>query len=161
MVWKPHVTVAAVIEQEGQFLLVEEHTDKGLQWNQPAGHLEPGESLQHAVIREVLEETGYHFEPSAWLGAYLWQPEAQAPTFLRFAFVGRVSGPVPGHRLDPDILRAHWQSREALESQVAKHRSPLVMRVVDDYCKARDSQALLSLDTLITYPFSTEFQHGK
>ncbi|MFA7680593.1 MAG: NUDIX domain-containing protein, partial [Pigmentiphaga sp.] len=74
MVWKPHVTVAAVIEQEGQFLLVEEHTDKGLQWNQPAGHLEQGESLQQAVIREVLEETGYHFEPSAWLGAYLWQP---------------------------------------------------------------------------------------
>lgn len=161
MVWKPHVTVAAVIERESQFLLVEEHTEHGLQWNQPAGHLEPGESLEQAVIREVLEETGYHFTPEGWLGCYLWQPQAEEPTFLRFAFVGRVRDPDPGHTLDPDILRVHWQSRQALARQADKHRSPLVMRVVDDYCRAREQGQWLGLDALITYPFSTECKDGK
>lgn len=133
MIWKPHVTVAAVIEQNGRFLLVEEETDDGILFNQPAGHLDPGESLTEAVIRETLEESAHHFSPDAVLGIYHWHQAAHNRTYLRFAFTGTIIGTEPDRALDDGILRTAWQTPEEMRALQARQRSPLVMRCVEDY----------------------------
>jgi 8-oxo-dGTP pyrophosphatase MutT (NUDIX family) len=137
-IWKPHVVVAAVIERDGEFLLVEEHTDAGIRFNQPAGHLEDGESLLDAVRREVFEETAHHFEPEALLGVYRWRhPEKPQRTYLRFAFSGRITGFDPTATLDDGILRALWMSTEEIEAQRDRHRSPLLLDCLRDYQRGR------------------------
>jgi ADP-ribose pyrophosphatase YjhB (NUDIX family) len=136
-VWKPNVTVAAVIEQAGRFLLVEEETDGGLRFNQPAGHLEAGESLVEAAAREVLEETAHRFRPESLVGIYQWPRPDGAVTYLRFAFAGRVDGVEAGRALDAGILRAVWMSLQEVEATAARHRSPLVLQCIRDYLDGR------------------------
>lgn len=131
--FRTRVTVAAIVERDGRFLLVEERTETGaLVWNQPAGHLDPGETLLAAAVREAREETGYRFVPEALVGVYLWRHPAGEGTYLRAAYAGRVEGE-PDGRLDPDIVRTHWRTREELAAEPARLRSPLVLRCVDDY----------------------------
>ena len=137
MIWKPHVTVAAVIEHEGCFLLVEEHTDEGVRFNQPAGHLEAGEALCAAVVRETLEETGHDFVPEALVGVYQWRRDGGEPSFLRFAFSGRVVGHDAQRALDTGIIAARWLTLAEIHARQAEHRSPLVMRCIDDYLAGR------------------------
>ena len=133
MAWKPHVTVAAVIEQGGKFLLVEEETDEGIRINQPAGHWEFGESILAGAIRETLEETAHPFTPTHVLGIYHWSRPCGDITYLRFAFTGSVGAPIPGHTLDQGILRAVWMTPDELKADASRHRSPLVLRCVHDY----------------------------
>jgi len=133
MIWKPNVTVAAVVEQDGQYLLVEEQTSSGLLFNQPAGHLEPGESIIHGAIRETLEETGYTFVPRSVLGIYHWHSPAEDTTFIRFAFSGSVSDYDPGRPLDTGIVRADWFGIDEIRSMTYCHRSPLVMKCLEDH----------------------------
>jgi ADP-ribose pyrophosphatase YjhB (NUDIX family) len=133
MVWKPNVTVAAVIEQDGKFLLVEEHTSQGLLFNQPAGHLEANESLLAAVARETLEESAYEFEPQNLIGIYRWHAPGSDTTYLRFAFTGRILAHHPEHALDDGIVRAVWMAPEEIRATTARHRSPLILRCVEDY----------------------------
>jgi len=109
MTWKPNVTVAAVLERDGKFLLVEEETDEGIRFNQPAGHLECRESLTDAVIREALEETGYSFVPQYLIGIYNWRNEAMDVTYLRFAFAGEITGHDAQRPLDEGIIAARWK----------------------------------------------------
>lgn len=135
-VWRPSTTVAAVVEREGRFLLVEETIDGRRVLNQPAGHLDPGESLVAACRREVLEETAHRFEPTALVGIYRWHYAQAGVTFLRFCFRGRIEG-IDARPLDRQILRLHWLSREELAARRAEHRSPLVQRCVDDYIAGR------------------------
>ncbi len=133
MIWKPHVTVAAVIERDGQFLLVEEHTSQGVRFNQPAGHLEAHESLFDAVVRETLEESAYHFAPKNLTGIYRWHAEAANRTYLRFAFTGELTDFEPNRALDTGIIRALWLSPEEIRAMQSRHRSPLVLRCIEDY----------------------------
>lgn len=132
-----HLTVAAVIEQDGKFLCVEEHADGTLRLNQPAGHLEPGESIIDGAVRETLEETAYDFVPVSVLGIYRWRHPRKGVTYVRVAFTGTVNGPRPGYPLDQGIERAVWLSPEALRAQQARHRSPLVLRCVEDHLAGR------------------------
>ena len=108
MIWKPNVTVAAVIERDGKFLLVEEETESGLAFNQPAGHLEAGESLLDAVVRETMEETAYPFRPTALVGIYQWRHPVKDLTYLRFAFSGELQGEALPRALDEGIVAARW-----------------------------------------------------
>lgn len=133
MVWKPHVTVAAVAQRHGKFLFVEERVGGELVINQPAGHLDPGENLIEAVVRETLEETAWHFEPEALVGIYLWRQPQNGSTFLRFSFAGRVSGHDTSLDLDDGIERALWLTRDQIISQQPRLRSPMVLRGVDDF----------------------------
>lgn len=133
MIWKPTVTVAAVVEQEGKFLLVEERTDEGVLLNQPAGHLEADETLLEGVVRETLEETAYHFQPEFLLGVYRWRRPGSRITFLRFAFTGRVARFDGQRKLDHGIIRAAWMTEAEIREQTHRHRSPLVLRCVQDY----------------------------
>lgn len=133
MIWKPHVTVAAVIEQDGKFLLVEEETEDGIRFNQPAGHWEPDETLEQGVAREALEETAYHFSPEWLQGIYRWRHPRKDITYLRFAFAGRVLDHEPQRQLDSGILRAVWLSPDEIRVTADRHRSPLVVRCVEDY----------------------------
>lgn len=136
-IWKPHVVVAAVIERDGRFLVVEEETEAGIRLNQPAGHLEDGESLLDAVRREVFEETAHRFEPEALVGVYRWRHAGKGRTYLRFAFTGRITGHEPDSPLDVGILRALWLTAGELAVQAERHRSPLLQRCVDDYLAGR------------------------
>ncbi len=131
MIWKPNVTVAAVIEQNGRFLVVEERDTNQIVFNQPAGHLEKDESLLEAVCRETLEETGRNFTPHAVTGVYRLPHASEDVTYLRFCFCGTCSEPLADKELDVDIIATHWKSREQL-TQLAL-RSPLVLRSIDDY----------------------------
>lgn len=137
MSWKTHVTVAAVVESNGRFLMVKEHASGKLVLNQPAGHLESGESLVEAVARETLEETAWHFTPESLLGVYQWQQTGRHRTYLRFAFCGSVSGHDPRQPLDDGIVEAIWLSREELERRSMQLRSPMVMQCVDDYLNGK------------------------
>ena len=137
MVWKPDVTVAAVVQRDGQFLFVEERASGRVVLNQPAGHLEKDETFPAAVARETLEETGWTFVPEAIVGLYVWQPEHMTRTFLRVAFAGRLGGHDPSRPLDHGILRTRWLDRDQLLMQQSRHRSPLVLRCVDDYLAGR------------------------
>ncbi|HEX5092055.1 MAG TPA: NUDIX hydrolase [Burkholderiales bacterium] len=135
--WRPSVTVAAVIELDGRFLFVEEIANDRRVINQPAGHLDPGESLLQAVAREVLEETAHRFAPTGLVGIYRWRYDPEDVTFLRFAFRGRVEGVEPGRALDKEILAAVWLTPAELAARRAEHRSPLVQQCVDDYLAGR------------------------
>ena len=136
-IWKPSVTVAAVIERQGKFLLVEERIDGRLVLNQPAGHLDPGESLAAACRREVMEETAHHFEPTALVGVYRWHYPEKDLTFLRFCFSGRIGGFDSSRKLDKEIVRLHWLTAEEVKERRAQHRSPLVQQCVDDFLAGR------------------------
>lgn len=130
------MTVAAIIERGGRFLLVEEETGDGIRINQPAGHLDPGETLVAAAARETLEETAHPFEASALLGVYMWSSNAGRQggiTFVRFAFIGSVGAVETGRKLDRGILRTLWLTTDELRARRAEHRSPLVLQCVDDY----------------------------
>lgn len=130
---RPAITVAAVVETHGRFLLVEERVGGRLVFNQPAGHVEPGEDILDAVVRETLEETTGHFRPQALLGSYLWQHPGTGALSLRFAFIGEVTRFDTGRALDPDIERTVWLTRAELLERVDCLRSPLVLGCIDDY----------------------------
>jgi 8-oxo-dGTP pyrophosphatase MutT (NUDIX family) len=144
---KLSVTVAAVIQQEGRYLLVEEQTDDGIRINQPAGHLEPGESILQGTVRETLEETAYEFSPTALVGIYRWPHPASGVTYIRFAFCGELGSHQVDRVLDRGILRTLWLTPEQLRSRAASHRSPLVLRCVEDHLAGR----YYSLDMLVHY----------
>ena len=135
--WKPSVTVAAVIEQGGRYLLVEEHTPEGLRLNNPAGHLDLGESPAQGVAREALEETAHRFTPTDLVGVYVsrFQREARGEdiTYLRFAYCGELGPVEPGRALDDGIVRTLWMTLEEVRASVARHRSPLVLRCIEDH----------------------------
>lgn len=135
--WKPSVTVAAVIERDSRFLLVEEETAEGLRFNQPAGHLEDGESLLCAVARETMEETAHPFTPEYLVGVYQWPRPQGDVTYLRFAFGGRVGEGDPALALDEGIVRAVWMTLEELRATRERHRSPLVLQCVEDWLSGR------------------------
>lgn len=128
-----HLTVAAVVERHGRYLVVEELAGGQHVINQPAGHVEPGEALRAAVVRETQEETGWHFEPSAISGIYLWQHPENGERFLRVVFCGQCSNHQPGQPLDEGILRTLWLSRQELAERGPQLRSPMVLRAIDDY----------------------------
>ena len=132
--WKPpSVTVAAVIERDGRFLMVEEDYDGHRVFNQPAGHLDPGESLVEACAREVMEETAHRFTPQSLVGIYRWVYAPRDITFLRFTFAGRLDGLEAGRALDGEIIATHWFTRAELAANAAQHRTPLVLSCIDDY----------------------------
>lgn len=142
--WKPSVTVAAIVERDGRYLLVEEQTREGLRLNNPAGHLDPGESLLEAVVRETLEETACAFTPEALVGVYLsrFRRPLHAPgeperwddvTYLRFAFCGQVGSPNASRPLDEGILRTLWLTPDEVRAAQARHRSPLVLQCLEDH----------------------------
>jgi 8-oxo-dGTP pyrophosphatase MutT (NUDIX family) len=147
MIWKPTITVAAVVEQDGKFLLVEEHTDEGAVLNQPAGHLEADETLFDGVMRETLEETAYHFQPEFLLGIYRWRSPGSHITYLRFAFTGQVADFDEQRQLDQGIICAIWLTEAEIREQAYRHRSPLVLRCVQDYLAGKR----YPLDILIHY----------
>ncbi len=131
-VWKPNVTVAAVVQRDGRFLLVEEETEAGLAFNQPAGHLECGEALVRAVAREALEETAYHFRPTHLVGIYTWRHPTRDVTYLRFAFGGDLVGWEADRQLDSGIVATHWLTPAEIRREAGRHRSPLVLRCIED-----------------------------
>ncbi len=142
--WKPSVTVAAIIEREGRFLLVEEETPEGLKLNNPAGHLDPGESPAEGCAREALEETTHRFTPTHLLGIYLsrfQRPQTDGSvediTYLRFAFAGELGAVVPGRQLDTGIVRTVWLTPEEIRASAARHRSPLLVRCMEDHLRGQ------------------------
>lgn len=147
MVWKPNVTVAAVIQRDGRYLLVEEETDEGIRFNQPAGHLECGEALVDAVVREALEETAYHFKPTALLGIYQWRNEKKDVTYLRFAFTGELRGWEAERQLDAGIIAARWLTPDEVRACADRHRSPLILRCIEDHLAGKR----YPLDLLVHY----------
>ncbi len=139
--WKPSVTVAAIIEREGRYLLVEEETPEGLRLNNPAGHLDPGESPEQGVAREALEETAFVFRPTALVGIYLsrFQRAATAEdiTYLRFAYCGELGDFNPQRTLDTGIVRTLWMTPDEVRASAERHRSPLVQRCIEDHLAGR------------------------
>lgn len=133
MSWKPSITVAAVVENDGRFLLVEELIRGERVFNQPAGRVEAAESLVAAVARETLEETAWHFEAEWFLGVYPWRSVANQRTNLRFAFTGRVFAHEPARALDAPVIATHWLRREELLLATRTLRTPIVLRCIDDY----------------------------
>lgn len=139
--WKPNVTVAAIIERDGKFLLVEEHCPEGLRLNNPAGHLEPDESLVEGCMREALEETTCLFRPTALLGVYMSRTRraaqggapAQDLTYVRFAYCGELGATQAGRQLGSGIVRTLWMTPDEIRASAARHRSPLVVRCMEDY----------------------------
>lgn len=157
--WKPSVTVAAVIARDfdgiQKFLLVEEQTRDGLKLNNPAGHLDPGESPVQGCARETLEETAFHFTPTALVGVYLSRFEQAALgkgatmdiTYLRFAFCGELGEHVAGQALDEGIVRTVWLSADEIRACTHLHRSPLLLTCMEDYLAGRRYPlALLTTD---------------
>ncbi|MCL2644869.1 MAG: NUDIX hydrolase [Betaproteobacteria bacterium] len=135
--WKPNVTVAAVIERDDRFLLVEEETTDGLRFNQPAGHLEANESLLQAVSREAMEETAHPFTPEYLVGIYQWTRPQGDVAYLRFAFGGLAGERDPARALDVGIVRTVWMTLEELHATRARHRNPLVLQCVEDWLSGR------------------------
>jgi 8-oxo-dGTP pyrophosphatase MutT (NUDIX family) len=133
MRWKANVTVAAVIEKDNRFLMIEEESDDEIVINQPAGHLEKDESIIAAVKREVQEETAWEFQPSSIVGIYLYPSTNNDITYLRICFSGQCVNHKPEQKLDEGIIQAMWLSKEELEAKSANLRSPLVMQCIDDY----------------------------
>ncbi len=135
--WRPSVTVAAIIEREGRFLLVEEETSGGLRLNNPAGHLDPGESPVEACAREALEETAWRFRPTHLVGIYLSRftkaSDGEDITYMRFAFCGELGAHEPGRALDHGIVRTVWLTADEVRASADRHRSPLLLRCLEDY----------------------------
>lgn len=134
--WRPSVTVAAIIERDGRFLLVEEETSEGLRLNNPAGHLEPGETPVQACVREALEESAWHFRPTHLVGVYLsrfLRPDGSDITYLRFAFCGELLAHEAERPLDQGILRTVWSTPQELRAAPERLRSPMVLRCIEDY----------------------------
>ena len=150
--WKPSVTVAAIIERDGKFLLVEEHTPEGLMLNNPAGHLDPGESIADGCAREALEETTHPFRPTALVGIYMSRMQRASTgediTYLRVAFCGALGDAKPGATLDEGIVRTLWMTPEEIRQSAARHRSPLLLRCMEDYLNGQR----LPLSSLYTDP---------
>ena len=130
---RPAVTVASVIERDGRFLLVLEETRYGPRLNQPAGHLESGETLPAGAVRETLEETGHRFEPEQVVGFYLWHSREADTTYLRVAFCGEAEPSADVAVLDEGVVAVHWLMRSQLVSRAHQLRSPMVLRCIDDY----------------------------
>ena len=149
--WKPRVTVAVVVERDGRFLMVEEETSDGIRINQPAGHLDPGETPLQGAVRETMEETAHPFTPMALLGIYISRSASNGDredvTYVRFAFTGEVGAADAGRPLDAGILRALWLTADEIRARLAEHRSPLVMKCIDDYLAGQ------------RYPLSLVFTH--
>ena len=135
--WTPHVTAAAVIERGGRFLLIEEHTSDGLRLNNPAGHLEPGESPVQACAREALEEAAHDFEPQTLVGIYLNRftktRTGEDITYVRFAFAGHLGAHHSWRELDTGIVRTLWMSADEIRACPERHRSPLLLQCIEDY----------------------------
>lgn len=150
--FKPSFTVAAVIERDGRYLLVEELTSEGLLLNNPAGHLEQGESPVEGVCREVLEETARPFTPTAWLGVYMSRflrpARGQDVTYVRIAFVGEVGEQIPGQALDEPVQRTLWMTLDEIRACRERHRSPLVLQCIEDHAAGRR----LPMEALHTHP---------
>jgi len=155
--WKPSVTVAAIaarrrVDGQLEYLLVEEETAAGLRLNNPAGHLDPGESPQQAVVREALEETARVFTPEAFVGVYLTRNDAVAGaadvTYLRLAYVGTAGEADPSRRLDDGIVGTLWMTLDELRASRERHRSPLVLRCIEDAAAGRRHP----LDIVVTDP---------
>ena len=150
--WKPSVTVAAVIEHEGRFLLVEEHTPEGLRLNNPAGRLEPGETPEQGVVREALEETARTFVPDRFLGLYLSRFRRPATgddvTYLRLAYGGTAGKPDTTRALDDGIVRTVWMTLDEVRASQDRHRSGLVLQCIEDFAAGRR----FPLDTVFTDP---------
>ena len=150
--WKPSVTVAAIIEAQGRFLLVEEHTPEGLKLNNPAGHLDPGESPQQGAVREALEETARVFTPDRLVGVYLARLRRPATgqdiTYLRFAYGGTAGEADPTRMLDTPIVRTLWMTLAEVRASVERHRSPLVLQCIEDFVAGRR----FPLEAVFTHP---------
>lgn len=155
--WKPNVTVAALIERDGHFLLVEEDTSDGLRLNNPAGHLDPGESPIQACVREVLEETAHDFTPTAVVGVYLNRFRRTRTgddiTYLRFAFAGQLGTHHGWRALDEGIVRTVWMTPEEIRATRDRHRSPLLLRCLEDYLAGqRFALSLVHTDASVLQP---------
>ncbi len=155
--WKPSTTVAAIIEREGRYLLVEEHTPEGLRLNNPAGHLDPGESPEQGVARETLEETAFVFTPTSLVGIYLSRFQRPATgediTYLRLAYTGDLGAFDAARTLDTGIVRTLWMTPEELRACPERHRSPLVMRCIDDHRQGqRFAMATIHTDPSVLRP---------
>lgn len=155
--WKPSVTVAAIIERDGRYLLVEEQTPEGLMLNNPAGHLDPGESPQQGAVREAMEETGYRFRPDCFIGLYLSRfvrpARGEDVTYLRIAFGGRADDPEPGHVLDEGIVRTVWMTLDEVRASRERHRSALVLRCIEDHAAGvRHPLDLVTTDATVYAP---------
>lgn len=137
MSWKIHVTVAAIVERAGRFLIVEETCGGRLVLNQPAGHLDQGETLQEAVIRETLEETGWHIQPEHFILVQQWDRPHRGDTYVRFVFSANALVQDPERELDPVICRVHWMSRTELAEKIGRLRSPMVLEAIDAYQQGR------------------------
>lgn len=136
MIWTPHITVATIVEQKGRFLLVEETADNRTVFNQPAGHLDEGESLFDAAIRETLEESAWHVTLTDYLGVYVYQAP-NAITYVRHCFVGRPERHDPSLTLDEGIIATHWLSADEIMADNFRARSPMVAKVVKDYLSGK------------------------
>ena len=157
--WKPNVTVAAIIEKQGRYLLIEEHTVEGLRLNNPAGHLDPGESPAEGCAREALEETAHPFKPTALVGIYLSRFQRPATgediTYVRMAFCGELGDLQPHLRLDEGIVRTLWMTPAEVRASVASHRSPLVLRCIEDHLKGqRYPPEVLYTDPAVAQPLA-------
>lgn len=148
MIWKPHATVAAIIEHNNKFLMVEELIQGVAVFNQPAGHLEPDESIIDAVIRETREETAWQFVPEAIIGIYLWKHPENGETYLRVAICGSCKNHDAQQPLDKEIIQSIWMSRHELLAEPKKLRSPMVINCIDDYLAGKR----YPLDMLIDVP---------
>jgi 8-oxo-dGTP pyrophosphatase MutT (NUDIX family) len=134
---RPAVTVATIVERDGRFLLVEEETRAGRKLNQPAGHLEAGETIAAGAARETLEETGWRVAPAHLVGIYTWSARDDSPMFVRFAFAASALSHDVARPLDHGIVQALWLTYDELVARRADHRSPLVLRCIDDYRAGR------------------------
>ena len=157
--WTPSVTVAAIAARERtgasstlEYLIVEEETPEGLRLNNPAGHLDPGESPAEAVVREALEETACAFVPDRLVGIYLARFERPATgddvTYLRLAFAGTVGAADPARALDDGIVRTLWMTLDELRASRDRHRSSLVLRCIEDAAAG----CSVPLDRIVTEP---------
>jgi len=137
--WKPNVTVAAIIERDGRFMLVEQHTAEGLRLNTPAGHLDPGETPAEGCAREALEETAHAFTPTALVGIYMARFQRgegntlEDVTYLRFAYTGELGAKEEGRALDHGIVRTLWMTIDEVRASADRHRSPLLLQCIEDY----------------------------
>ena len=137
MIWTPRTTVAVIAERDGRFLFVLEEIDGRRVINQPAGHLEEGESLADAAIRETREETAWRFDPKGLIGIYRWRIPEQGPTYIRYCFHGEVDDHHLKQTLDDEIIEALWLTPDEALSDRFEHRSPLVSRCLNDYLEGK------------------------